>query len=460
MNNRNFSKAVEAVSPVVATLLLVLVAAGAAIGFGVFLNGFQKKTQSNVSSDAPTETLRIGGSSTVFEMTKKIIPAWQIAHPTIKIDSQEGGSGVGKQAICRGTVDIGASSSAIAASGSPGQDLATCPDSNGDGVKDAQDLKETVVAYDAVVMAFATGSSTCPAASGLDLTPSAIQELYNVNGALKAATTVGSAVFSGGLTLAGKTVTINSVSSGTTLTPASGSVPFTAGDVGKVVSGAGIPASTTISSVSSGVATISAAVTAATTSATVSPFFAGAPTGTSGSTPVYTWADICVGGSATQNVVLGERSDQGGTEDGFCSKFLKNDGTHCTSDTHQLISGSTGYYTKTVGSSGNEGIRAWLKSTSGALSFIGYGSVAESNSGIVTGAMQGVTPSASTIKTAGLNACSPTSTTPSQFCAARPLEYITIGEPTGSAKAFLDFVLETQHNLDFATQAGYVSIYA
>jgi len=76
------------------------------------------------------------------------------------IDNQEGGSGAGKQAICKGLLDLGASSSAVAASGSPGQDLATCPDVNGDGVRDAgKDLVETVVGYDAVVLAYAPGRS-------------------------------------------------------------------------------------------------------------------------------------------------------------------------------------------------------------------------------------------------------------------------------------------------------------
>ena len=393
-NHRKFSKAVEAVSPVVATLLLVLVAAGAAIGFGVFLNGFQKKTQSNVSSDAPSETIHIGGSSTVFEMTKKIIPAWNAAHPTIAIDSQEGGSGVGKQAICQGLVDIGASSSAVAASGSAGQDLATCPDLNRDGVKDAgKDLVQTVIAYDAVVMATssATMAADCPANTVINLTPANIKELYEVNGAHQAANAAANPELS-------------------------------------------------------------------------------APTATINGNPAYAWKDLNTGSVATpahactgtSAVTLGERSDQGGTEDGFCSKFLSVavGNVFCTSDTHQLLSGPTARYSQTVGSPGNDGIRTWLNANLHTMSFIGWGSVTESGSGLTTGKMSDVAPTSSNVKAAGLSACGASATTSAQFCAARPLEYITVGQPTGAVLEFINFVLTTQNNLDFAKAAGYVSVYA
>jgi phosphate transport system substrate-binding protein len=182
MNNRNFSKAVEAVSPVVATLLLVLVAAGAAIGFGVFLNGFQKNAQSKTSSDTPQETLTIGGSSTVFELTEKALPQFRTAHPSIKIIDQEGGSTSGIQAACRGTVDIGAASKAVpATSPTGGQDLATCPqDATGAKIV-GKDLNVITVGYDGVAMSYVKDASTCTGGV-INLTPAAIKQLYAENG--------------------------------------------------------------------------------------------------------------------------------------------------------------------------------------------------------------------------------------------------------------------------------------
>src|ERR1051326_4484754 len=106
MNNRNFSKASEAVSPVVATLLLVLVAAGAAIGFGGFLNGFQKHTQDNVQTTEAKDSLKIAGSTTVTPMVQASIANFEAAAKTLKVELSSVGSGSGIRALCSGNADI------------------------------------------------------------------------------------------------------------------------------------------------------------------------------------------------------------------------------------------------------------------------------------------------------------------------------------------------------------------
>ena len=177
MNTKqHFGKAVEAVSPVVATLLLVLVAAGAAIGFGVFLNGFQKDTQENVASNAPESELRIGGSSTVFDFSNAAKAPFETANPSIKIDLQKGGSGGGLTAICLGNLDIGSSSDDPTTLGA----WANCPDLDGDGKKDSgRSIKLTKVAYDAIVMVHSKDALTAGTCSW---TLPQVIELYRVNG--------------------------------------------------------------------------------------------------------------------------------------------------------------------------------------------------------------------------------------------------------------------------------------
>jgi phosphate transport system substrate-binding protein len=386
MNHRNFGKAVEAVSPVVATLLLVLVAAGAAIGFGVFLNGFQKKTQDNVSSETPAETLHIGGSSTVWELTEKALPAWKAAHPSIAIDNQEGGSGAGKQAICKGLVDIAASSSAIASSGAPGQDLATCPDVNGDGVKDAgEGLHVTTVAYDGVVMAIGSGNTHCTGT--LALTKAMVQELYKVNGGSAAAT---------------------AAVDGLADAPTGAGGKYAWQDVAGDVDGAG----------------------------------------------PLTASNTCTG---TGLVVLGSRADPSGTEDGFCTKVLAGGSANCVSGTNQMLDS---VYSNVNGQVGNDGIRSWLNANGDRLSFIGFGSVAETGSGLTAATLEGTTASAATIKAAGALPSGTTCTwSASSYCAARPLLYVTAGAPSATEQLFLDFMTSTLNNQNFAKAAGYVSIF-
>lgn len=181
MNNRNFSKATEAVSPVVATLLLVLVAAGAAIGFGVFLNGFQKDAQDNVSTDVSNQCLSIAGSSTVFEFTAIAEPLFENSDGGCDIVNNAGGSGAGLQSIGIGAVDIGAMSHDPTTS-----DLAKYPDLNKDGKKDfgVPDLTVTRVGFDAVVSVFSSNAATDLCAKDKRLTTELTRDIWFRNGGI------------------------------------------------------------------------------------------------------------------------------------------------------------------------------------------------------------------------------------------------------------------------------------
>jgi phosphate transport system substrate-binding protein len=174
-DKRSFQEAVDAVSPVVATLLLVLVAAGAAIGFGVFLNGFQKNTQSHVSSETPSQSIHVGGSTTVFDFTQAAKVAWDATH-SAKIDLQKGGSGGGLTAVCLGNIDIGESSDDPTTLGA----WSTCPDLNHDGTKDLGATPQlTKVAYDTIVLSY--NKATFTSATVCNFYPAQIKELYSVN---------------------------------------------------------------------------------------------------------------------------------------------------------------------------------------------------------------------------------------------------------------------------------------
>jgi phosphate transport system substrate-binding protein len=396
----------RAISPIVATLMLILVAAGAAVGVNVWMKNFSGKATHNISTEQSGQTLKIGGSSTVWELTEKALPTWKSQYPAIEIINQEGGSAAGKLAICKGLVDIGAESSPFAATG--GQpSLTTCPDLNGDGIKDpGEGIQIFKVGYDGVAMAFKAASCVTDATHGF--TSAQVFALYERNGA-------------------GVSTAYPAIGTGT-------------------------------------------AIAAATT-------------------PI-TWADLVTAGSCvslgsgvtgTNNVVLGSRQDPSGTEDGFCKRVLGQEKTapYCTNDSYDQLDSS--HYSNTcqtlTGTAatagvcpqlGNDGIRTWLNADAHRLSFIGFGSVAESGSGLeaaplgTTGTTL-VAPSVSSIKGAGGNAALPgkcSSQAPAgQYCATRALEYMTAGTPSATEQLFLDFMTQTLNNQLFNQAAGYVPLY-
>lgn len=137
-----------AVSPVIATLMLVLVAVGAASAFYVWQAGWQSDVQDNVGTPTTQAALTIAGSTTVYEFTAVAADLFMNANPGYAISFQGGGSGAGVAAVGMGVVNIGSASRYLTSA-----EKATYPDLNGDGEKDVGiELVETVVAWDAVAV--------------------------------------------------------------------------------------------------------------------------------------------------------------------------------------------------------------------------------------------------------------------------------------------------------------------
>jgi len=174
----------EAVSPVVATLMLVLVAAGAAVGMAVWLGDFQDNATDGVSSPDDATLLRIGGSSTVFEFSKAAIEGGsdftgfeefmaQQGTP-VNVELEKGGSGAGRKAVGLCLIDIGSSSSPVKDS-----EKEIWPDCDGNGNKDyGRELNIVKVATDAVVFATLDNTKCSSGSARVELTEAQALELY------------------------------------------------------------------------------------------------------------------------------------------------------------------------------------------------------------------------------------------------------------------------------------------
>jgi phosphate transport system substrate-binding protein len=102
------------VSPIIATLVLIVVAIAGAAAVGVIMGSFS----SNVSDDANTGNtasassteIVVAGSTTVQPVSELLAEKYMSTHPGIKISVQGGGSGAGVSSVGMGIVDIGAAS--------------------------------------------------------------------------------------------------------------------------------------------------------------------------------------------------------------------------------------------------------------------------------------------------------------------------------------------------------------
>ena len=104
----------RAVSPVVATLVLIVIAIVGAVGVGLILSNVStnvgKQANPGNAGQGAQSTLLIGGSTTVFPITEAARPAFQSQYHVTILDAQ-GGSDAGMQGVLSGALDIGAASS-------------------------------------------------------------------------------------------------------------------------------------------------------------------------------------------------------------------------------------------------------------------------------------------------------------------------------------------------------------
>jgi len=104
----------DAVSPIVATLVLIVVAVVGAVAVGTIMGTFSNDVadQTNVGDVAGSSSyeILIGGSTTVQPVSELLGKAFMAENGGVKINVQGGGSGVGVTSAKMGIVDIGAAS--------------------------------------------------------------------------------------------------------------------------------------------------------------------------------------------------------------------------------------------------------------------------------------------------------------------------------------------------------------
>lgn len=104
----------EAVSPIVATLVLVVVAIAGAAAVGTIMGSFSSDVSDQASTgqiaDSAATELLVAGSSTVYPVSVILAEDYMAENPGIKINVQSSGSGAGVAGAGMGIVDIGAAS--------------------------------------------------------------------------------------------------------------------------------------------------------------------------------------------------------------------------------------------------------------------------------------------------------------------------------------------------------------
>lgn len=163
MNFKNMNE--SAVSPIVATLVLIVVAVVGAVAVGTIMGTFssdvaEQTNTGDVSGSASAEIL-IAGSTTVQPASELLAEAYMAQKPGVKITVQGGGSGAGIASAGMGIVDIGAASKYL-----PDADAAKYPD-----------LKEYVIGGSGVV-AIINANATADSKDLVDITKAQLTALY------------------------------------------------------------------------------------------------------------------------------------------------------------------------------------------------------------------------------------------------------------------------------------------
>jgi phosphate transport system substrate-binding protein len=163
---RKLKKDVEAISPVVATLMLVVIAVAAASALYLFMNGWQQDVTDDIGNGSGVQTsMTIAGSSTVYEFMVPAVEAFESANPNYKIDVQNVGSGAGISAISQQKVDIGMASRALTSA-----EVTANPN-----------LQQTTIAYDGIVLIISDATATKYGITGAALnafTPTIVKGVY------------------------------------------------------------------------------------------------------------------------------------------------------------------------------------------------------------------------------------------------------------------------------------------
>jgi ABC-type phosphate transport system substrate-binding protein len=118
-----FLQDAKAISPAIATLILIVIAAVAAAGIGIIVQKAQTNTQGQVGSQHldVSGTITIKGSTTILPIEQNEVQAFNKLYPSVTVSIGGGGSSTGRALVFTKQVDIGASSDIWpTTSGSPG----------------------------------------------------------------------------------------------------------------------------------------------------------------------------------------------------------------------------------------------------------------------------------------------------------------------------------------------------
>ena len=104
-----------AVSPIVATLVLIVVAVIGAVAVGTIMGTFStqvsKQANAGQAASASQNEIIIAGSTTCIPVEQNLAADFQRQNPGVQINVQGGGSSEGPQSVALGIADIGATSS-------------------------------------------------------------------------------------------------------------------------------------------------------------------------------------------------------------------------------------------------------------------------------------------------------------------------------------------------------------
>jgi phosphate transport system substrate-binding protein len=154
---RKLKEDAEAISPIVATLMLVLIAVAAASAFYIWESGWQNQQSEQLqNNDINSGNLIVSGSTTVNEFMNYAAPAFMEQNTAIKLTVDSVGSGAGLKALAAGSADIAMISNTVA-----GED-ATFKANHPTTV-------ETTIGYDAIAVIVSSKALTDHGLSAADL---------------------------------------------------------------------------------------------------------------------------------------------------------------------------------------------------------------------------------------------------------------------------------------------------
>ncbi|QLC49773.1 PstS family phosphate ABC transporter substrate-binding protein [Methanolobus zinderi] len=117
MNIKKLFNNEAGVSPIVATLVLVVVAIAGAAAVGTIMGSFSSDVSDSANvgdaTGAASTEILIAGSTTVQPVSELLAEAYMDAHQGVKVSVQGGGSGAGVSSVAMGISDIGAASRAV-----------------------------------------------------------------------------------------------------------------------------------------------------------------------------------------------------------------------------------------------------------------------------------------------------------------------------------------------------------